>query len=293
MFKRILVGYDGSDSSDDALALARTLAALEPGEVTAACVYGQGASVHSHTSARRLTDALEERLDGAVEVRLISGISPVQALHRLAADERFDLLVAGPTHRGAAGRTLPGSTAFRLLHHAPCPVASAPSGYRQRPLTALQRIGAAYCPTTEGVAALYAAHSLALRAHAELVVIGVYDLPSVEHVAVRISDWGYDDIEVYPRQSARDDLDDVVALLPDGVGITVHFDDGRADELLVQEADELDLLVMGSRGYGPLRGVLLGSVSHDVLLRSPSPVLVLPRGTPAPAVESAQIQARA
>ena len=53
------------------------------------------------------------------------------------------------------------------------------------------------------------------------------------------------------------------------------------DPVLVLEheaADRgLDLLVLGARGYGPLRRVLLGSVSTEVMCHSPCPVMVVPR----------------
>jgi nucleotide-binding universal stress UspA family protein len=48
--------------------------------------------------------------------------------------------------------------------------------------------------------------------------------------------------------------------------------------VLTERAVDLDLLVMGSRAYGPLQHVPLGSVSHEVLLCCGSPVLVVPRG---------------
>jgi hypothetical protein len=38
------------------------------------------------------------------------------------------------------------------------------------------------------------------------------------------------------------------------------------------------LLLLGSRGYGPLRAVLLGGVSHVVVREAACPVIVLPRG---------------
>ena len=44
---------------------------------------------------------------------------------------------------------------------------------------------------------------------------------------------------------------------------------------LVTESERLDLLVMGSRGRGPARGVLLGSVSTEVVRAAACPVVVV------------------
>jgi nucleotide-binding universal stress UspA family protein len=49
-------------------------------------------------------------------------------------------------------------------------------------------------------------------------------------------------------------------------------------EGLLAAARHVDLLVMGSRGRGPLRAAILGSVSHSVARRASCPVLILPRG---------------
>jgi nucleotide-binding universal stress UspA family protein len=51
-----------------------------------------------------------------------------------------------------------------------------------------------------------------------------------------------------------------------------------AQELATQGA-ELDLLVIGSRSYGPLRRVLLGSVAGELIELAPCPVIVLPRAS--------------
>jgi nucleotide-binding universal stress UspA family protein len=42
------------------------------------------------------------------------------------------------------------------------------------------------------------------------------------------------------------------------------FGEGGAVQVLERAAEQLDLLVMGSRGYGPLRAILLGSVSGQL-----------------------------
>jgi nucleotide-binding universal stress UspA family protein len=48
--------------------------------------------------------------------------------------------------------------------------------------------------------------------------------------------------------------------------------------VLIRVSEHLDLLVCGSRGYGPVRAVLLGGVSRRVAAEARCPVIVLPRG---------------
>jgi len=53
--------------------------------------------------------------------------------------------------------------------------------------------------------------------------------------------------------------------------------DGPAVEALLALSDDVDLLVLGSRGFGPARRLLLGTTSDAVTRRAACPVLVLPR----------------
>jgi nucleotide-binding universal stress UspA family protein len=57
---------------------------------------------------------------------------------------------------------------------------------------------------------------------------------------------------------------------------------GEPSEQLALHSGRLDLLVMGSRGYGPLRAVLAGGVSGRVAREADCPVIVVPRGVDAP-----------
>jgi nucleotide-binding universal stress UspA family protein len=53
---------------------------------------------------------------------------------------------------------------------------------------------------------------------------------------------------------------------------------GEPVDVLVDLSGRVDLVVCGSRGYGPIQSVLLGGVSHGLLRDSRAPVIVVPRG---------------
>ena len=120
--------------------------------------------------------------DEAVELKAIANPSPSHGLHALAEQEDADLIVVGSTHTGRAGRVLPGSTAERLLHGAPCPVAVAPNGYAQRSDQQPAVIGCGYDGSSSSRRALEEAGRLAAATGAKLQAIRVfepllYDLP--------------------------------------------------------------------------------------------------------------------
>jgi hypothetical protein len=60
-------------------------------------------------------------------------------------------------------------------------------------------------------------------------------------------------------------------------GIEPHGAYGEASEALALYSDTVDLLIVGSRGYGPLGRLFHGSTSHVLARRAGCPLLVLPR----------------
>ena len=65
------------------------------------------------------------------------------------------------------------------------------------------------------------------------------------------------------------------ARMPGGPVVRTEAVEGAAGEVLVRAGEGADLLVVGSRGRGAVRGILLGSVALHCVLHAPCPVLVV------------------
>jgi nucleotide-binding universal stress UspA family protein len=216
-----------------------------------------------------------------VEVRPLIGTSAAKALHEAAEHDDAGLLVVGSSRRSKVGQVLPGSTAERLIHGAPCPVAVVPHSWdeKDRPST----IGVAYLDSEEAHEALRGAHALARRCGATLRVLSVVEekLTMYGETEPKLPDRaGKDilDVEGEYMLRARRQIQSEIAHLGDDVPIEIDVLAGDPAEALAEVSGHLDLLVCGSRGYGPLRAVLLGSVTRRLTSEARCPVIVLPRG---------------
>lgn len=83
------------------------------------------------------------------------------------------------------------------------------------------------------------------------------------------------DPDVFPEAARR--LQNETLQRVDREGVTVSGDvvQGHPADVLLRAAGDADLLVVGSRGLGGFTGMLLGSVSTQILHHSPCPVLVV------------------
>ena len=281
----IIVGVDGTERGEDALAFARRLSVVTGARLALAAVYLYDELLGTAAYGGRLRDdavAMLERerasLDGAdVATCVIADPSPARGLQSLAEQDGAALIVIGSSHRGAIGRVLAGTTAERLLHGAPCPVAVVPLGYRKREQSPIRTIGVGYDASDESQRALNAASDAARRLDADLRIVRIFDAGTIGTPAVLAEPVRRAAVQEAER-SARDALQRAVAGLPDDVRAEAVFMAGGATRELVSQTDGLDLLLLGSRGYGPRRAVLLGGVSHVVVREAACPVIVLPHG---------------
>ena len=283
MSKPIVVGIDPLAPGREPFVLGTALARLSGAPLIVA-----GAFLHD-----RLTDAVSGGLverdlrdhaaselakivgDSTAEVVIAGGPSGSRVLHDLAVERDAGLIVVGSSRRGPIGRISPGSTAERLLHGATCPVAVAPKGLDEQ--WSLTKVGAGYIELDEGRTALQAAVALARAAGAELDVVTTVAPFEWSHSAV-IEPYHRRAGDAAAKEAAKEQLQralDELGLTPPPHGEVVI---GDPVDVLVDLSTRVDLVVCGSRGYGPIQSVLLGGVSHGLLRDSHAPVVVVPRG---------------
>ena len=183
----ILVGYDGSDESRDALALAKGLARISRSPLMLAWIEPVGPldvpyetifepiQLRAEEALREVARGLhEQEFEVSTRVGLLG--SAAHGIHELAEEESAALVVVGSSHRGRVGRVLAGTVGTRLLHGSPCPVAVAPRGLADAGEWRPAVIGVAYDGSPEAHAALEHARYLARTARATLKVIAVAEL---------------------------------------------------------------------------------------------------------------------
>jgi nucleotide-binding universal stress UspA family protein len=227
----------------------------------------------------RVEQAPGARVPVATTVAASAGF-PARALHDLAEREAAILVVLGSSQRGHVGRMLPSAVTDRLLHGAPCPVAVAPPGFSLEDADGPRLIGVAFTNTPDGHAALARACTLAARARGLVRVLTVSErLDALITGALETVALGY-------VRSARDDTAATVLrrgldAVPAGRSAGGEILTGHPADALAAASHELDLLVCGSRGYGPLRTLLGGGTSHALVRKAACPVLVVPPGSPA------------
>jgi nucleotide-binding universal stress UspA family protein len=284
--RRLIIGYEESEQGEDALMLGQVLGEVLGAEllVVSVVVYplGRGSveaglAVSGHSD--QLREKVRDKIAGPVEARALGSNSAAGALNDVIDHEDPIAIVLGSGHHGPVGRVLVGSVGTALLSGARCPIAVAPRGYSKRSEHRLQQIGVAFNGSEESKAGLAAAVSLAERVHGSLTVLGSNE-PLAPGYGTLIPLISEAEFEQSGQEVMARILDEAVQAAPSRLAIETRVLDGEAAGAIASAAEHLslDLLVIGSRAYGPIRRVLLGGVASRLLRIAPCPVLVLPRG---------------
>jgi len=282
-----LVGVDGGERGDDALTLAVRLAALYDARLLAVHVVrlpplrqrlGGEVIETLEAQAEEVLARARERMAGLASsgARATFARSPADGLQRACHEEGAGLVTVGSTRRGRIGRLLAGTTGLALLSGAPCPVALAPLGYAAT-AGAITSVVTGYDGGDEARVALAVAADVARRAGVGLrIVTAVEPLTAVMAPAsVELAPV----LEQEAREYARRALEDGLARVPEGVAAEGELAEGDPGRVLARAVrGTSDLLVLGSRRYGPRLGVVAGSVVHHLVREGSCPVLAVPRG---------------
>jgi nucleotide-binding universal stress UspA family protein len=284
MFKKVLVGVDGTANARDAVALAPQLLAGD-GQLTLVHVHGGELSFRADDHGRaaqereRAQTLLEdERASAGVEAHLLSVVanSPGRGLHQQAEEQGADLLVVGSSRHGALGRVMLGDDTRAALNGSPCAVAVAALGYAEHP-GPITKVGVGYNASPESESALATARTLGAATGASVHVLEVVSIPTYAFSSVAPPVSG-DTIDLLLQEA-----DARVKSLPGVEGKAVY---GLTGEELGAFSASVDILVVGSRGYGPVRRLVLGSTTDYLERHGRSSLLALPRAPSPPAVGS-------
>jgi nucleotide-binding universal stress UspA family protein len=282
VFEQIVAGYAGDQAGRDSLRLAASLSALFGSELTIVFPYQPlFSSVSGDIAEQRVREdvaALTASVEGlrAPIYHWTPSSWPIHGLHELARFQQAQLIVFGSAREGLTGH-LHISLMERMVHGAPCAVAVAPAHYADGAPRAFSRVGVGFSDTEEGLSALRLARELAARAGGALDVIAGAGLePALASYA--LSSPALPEVERQIYEETEASLECATEELGDEVPTRRETISGDPASVLIGRSGELDILVLGSRAYGPVRHVALGSVSARVMREAHCPVLVVPRG---------------
>jgi nucleotide-binding universal stress UspA family protein len=283
MYRKILVGYDDTDQSKDALALGAQLAAATGAELVAAGVFQfdplwGGADPHFRDADVEFARQIEAAAEAAgAEPEAVPSSSPARGLHELAEEIGADLILVGSARHGRIGQILAGSTGVSLLHGSPCAVGIAPRGYRNRAAETITAVAVGFDGSAESEQALQAAGRLVAETDSTLKLVSVAVPPPIG--TGKGGEGGWQALLEAIEQEARDRLAEAQRSVPAGIDVEATVVTGDPVKALTQAGEEPGtLMVVGSRGYGPFRRVLLGSVATLLVRAAPCPLIVTPRG---------------
>lgn len=283
----VVIGYDGSSPSVEALAWAVDEAAARGTHLTvlhAADIGGEllgEAWVAVRDAAReKLATVVDELSRGrgaevaALDVRAALSLDgPAETLVAASADA--DLVVVGNRGRGRVSSALLGSVAFSVTAGAACPAVVVRGQVGRRAGPDHPVVLGVYGGHDPGPAVAFAA-ATAVRHGADLVVVVACEGPET-------LTWGdeaffAEDLLALAGATAARSVDAAVAAArttAPGLLVRSRIVGAGAADALVQASDEAGLVVVGGHGHGRVAGLVLRPTGHRVIHEATCPVAVV------------------
>ncbi|MFG1930159.1 universal stress protein [Mycobacterium sp. NPDC048908] len=240
--------------------------------------YAQYAEQLAANSAKQAQEYIGAIADGVdVAYHKVAHRSASGGLLEAAAELTPEVLVLGSASGGSLGQVVVGSTADRLLHSSPVPMAIAPRGYRGAKNGSLSRITAAYPGTPETLHVVKRVAALGERLNVPMRVITF----AIRGRTMYPPEVGLSAEESILEQLASHARETLAQLKTDrvvGADVDLQVVTGNGWDEALDAADwqDGDLLAIGTSPVGGIARVFLGSRGSKILRHSPVPVLVLP-----------------
>ncbi|WP_087096021.1 universal stress protein [Nocardiopsis sp. JB363] len=226
---------------------------------------------------RLLTDSAEHAREVRPELDVAIVLAPEDAPAVLLNEARHgDVIVVGSRGLGAVRALVLGSVSSRTASDAPCPVIVVPEAGEDR---RHGKVVVGVDGSDSSRRALRFALRHALLTGSSVEVVNSWEVPLPQDTESLAADAGAMHEEVFDRQS-----EEIVA------GVLAEVIDDQTEDLdisavrmqedpveaLTRASQEADLIVVGSRGRGGVRGLIMGSTSQGILHHAKVPVAVLP-----------------
>ena len=283
--RRIIVGVDESDGATAAIQWAVAESAFDNAELTAVLAWSfldqhhaaPGEPFDPTYREDEAREAVERYIAGAVGVddakrihaRVVCDL-PASAL--LGASAQADLLVVGARGSGGFSGLLLGSVAQQCLHNSPIPVAIIRPGKTSTDADGPRIVVAVDGSDTAQHALQWAIREARLRSSA-LDVVHAWQLPLFGYSSLGSFTFDPDVYEEESRRVVREaiDAEDTTGVRINPVSLCQETVSG-----ILEFADGASLLVTGSRGYGPLKRTVFGSVATQFSHHASCPLVVVP-----------------
>jgi nucleotide-binding universal stress UspA family protein len=295
---KILLATDGSEEAEWAAQSAVQLAnetgselhvvLVGPSTVTSVDLPGSpgGGLVVSHEEvdreAKRSLEAQVEKAKaggGTVAQSHFRAGRPAPEIVDLAEEIGAGLIVMASRGLGGIRRALMGRVSSSVVRHAHCPVLVVRGEKDGEPVFSAKRILLATDGSGEAALAAQAAVDLANKTNSDIHVVHVWRLDYGDPSFVVAGPEYMQQVQENLEQEARKLLDaEVLRVKAAGGSVAqTHLRTGKPDQEIVDLAEEIGtgLILMGSRGLGGIRRVLMGSISDSVVRHAHCPVLVV------------------